>query len=441
MATFVRVVIAKLASTANITSLSGIVTVDGVDTGANDLVLVKSQAAGAENGLYYTSTSGAWTRFPSQATSTTGHVDYALTPTIDNATMIAVTSGSSLANTVWQLSTVNPAIGSSSLSFVQMGGTGAAVGGTIPTTITPDASGAAGTSAEASRADHTHGIVAAVAGAATPGDAAAEGVATSFARSDHKHSLPAFGTGAGNFAQGNDARFSDARTPTAHAASHTTGADLLSGVANSQLASVNTQTIKGRTSAGTGPPEDLTATQATALLNAFVASGPTHAQGLVPDPGAAGGTTRFLREDATWTAPPAGSANVGSTTVDFGAFPGSTMATVTITGQTSLLTSSVIRAWIPGKALPGGFTADEHVIAGSLVDVVCSDIIAGTGFTIYVLCRDMGGSPLTIPAAATYQQASATIAQNTRLNSGLPSQGGQTINTLWGTYNVDWSWS
>jgi hypothetical protein len=32
----------------------------------------------------------------------------------------------------------------------------------------------------------------------------------------------------------------------------------------------------------------------------FVASGASHAQGLVPDPGATAGTTRFLREDATW---------------------------------------------------------------------------------------------------------------------------------------------
>jgi hypothetical protein len=32
----------------------------------------------------------------------------------------------------------------------------------------------------------------------------------------------------------------------------------------------------------------------------FVASGASHAQGLVPDPGATAGTARFLREDATW---------------------------------------------------------------------------------------------------------------------------------------------
>ncbi len=38
----------------------------------------------------------------------------------------------------------------------------------------------------------------------------------------------------------------------------------------------------------------------------FVASGASHAVGYVPDPGAGAGTTKFLREDATWVAPAGG---------------------------------------------------------------------------------------------------------------------------------------
>jgi hypothetical protein len=38
------------------------------------------------------------------------------------------------------------------------------------------------------------------------------------------------------------------------------------------------------------------------LVPILAPSGPTHAPGLVPDPGATPGTTRFLREDATWAA-------------------------------------------------------------------------------------------------------------------------------------------
>ncbi len=84
------------------------------------------------------------------------------------------------------------------------------------------------------------------------------------------------------------------------------GGSITGPVANSDLANVSSGTIKGRVSAGSGHPEDLTGTQATALLSSFGASGATHAKGLVPDPGNSAGTTKFLREDGTWAEPPAG---------------------------------------------------------------------------------------------------------------------------------------
>ena len=68
-------------------------------------------------------------------------------------------------------------------------------------------------------------------------------------------------------------------------------------VDNAKLADMATARIKGRTTAGTGDPEDLTGTQATALLDTFTSA----AKGLVPASG--GGTTNFLRADGTWTAP------------------------------------------------------------------------------------------------------------------------------------------
>lgn len=60
-----------------------------------------------------------------------------------------------------------------------------------PTTIEPDDAAAAGTSVYAAKGDHTHAIVAAVAGTIQPDDSAAEGSATSFARSDHAHAIVA----------------------------------------------------------------------------------------------------------------------------------------------------------------------------------------------------------------------------------------------------------
>jgi len=73
-------------------------------------------------------------------------------------------------------------------------------------------------------------------------------------------------------------------------------------VTNSQLATVATATFKGRTTAGTGNVEDLTATQATALLNAMVGdSGSGGTKGLAPAPSAGdAAANKFLKADGTW---------------------------------------------------------------------------------------------------------------------------------------------
>jgi hypothetical protein len=71
----------------------------------------------------------------------------------------------------------------------------------------------------------------------------------------------------------------------------------------SSLATMPQNTFKARISSGSGLPENLTATQATSLLNVFVPSGPTHAKGLVPTPPLSVGNTKFLREDAIWIEP------------------------------------------------------------------------------------------------------------------------------------------
>ena len=69
-------------------------------------------------------------------------------------------------------------------------------------------------------------------------------------------------------------------------------------ITNAKLATMPTANFKGRVTAGTGAPEDLTGTQATGLLDVFT----TSAKGLVPAPGASS-TTNYLRADGTWAAP------------------------------------------------------------------------------------------------------------------------------------------
>lgn len=75
-------------------------------------------------------------------------------------------------------------------------------------------------------------------------------------------------------------------------------------VTNTKLANMATATFKGRVTAGTGDPEDLTGTQATNLLNNFT----DVLKGLAPASG--GGTANFLRADGNWATPSGGPGSV-----------------------------------------------------------------------------------------------------------------------------------
>lgn len=68
-------------------------------------------------------------------------------------------------------------------------------------------------------------------------------------------------------------------------------------VSDAMLVNMPQNTVKGRISAGTGDPENLTVTQLTALLNLFSST----LKGLVPAPGTA--TGRYLKDDGTWATP------------------------------------------------------------------------------------------------------------------------------------------
>lgn len=95
-----------------------------------------------------------------------------------------------------------------------------------------------------------------------------------------------------------------------------------SAVTNAKLANMNNNTVKGNVSGGAAAPVDLTATQLTTLVNAVTSS----LSGAAPASG--GGTTNFLRADATWAAPPSvkiaqvvttqvGTSTTGTTTLPF----------------------------------------------------------------------------------------------------------------------------
>jgi hypothetical protein len=69
----------------------------------------------------------------------------------------------------------------------------------------------------------------------------------------------------------------------------------------------------------------------------------------------------------------------GTTTVNFGAFPGSTDASVTVTGQAGITGGSLVEAWLYPVAT-ADHSVDEHLV--ETIKVVAHSVVAGTGFTI-----------------------------------------------------------
>ncbi len=74
----------------------------------------------------------------------------------------------------------------------------------------------------------------------------------------------------------------------------------------------------------------------------------------------------------------------GTAVLDFGT--GATNASVAVTGQTGILATSRVDAWIEATAT-ANHSVEEHAAAG--VDIRAGNLVAGTGFTIYGVTRDL----------------------------------------------------
>lgn len=70
----------------------------------------------------------------------------------------------------------------------------------------------------------------------------------------------------------------------------------------------------------------------------------------------------------------------GTSSLDFGAFPGASDSSLAVTGQGSILTGSLVEAWIL-PAATADHSADEHIVEE--LEIYAGNIVAATGFTIY----------------------------------------------------------
>jgi hypothetical protein len=102
---------ATLTATSN-----GVLAIDGHNAVLNDRILVKNQAAAAQNGIYCVSVQGT-ASVPYQLSRC---LDYSIPATMNSAVPIPVISGTANALTQWLLTSVVTAVGSDAVNYSQM---------------------------------------------------------------------------------------------------------------------------------------------------------------------------------------------------------------------------------------------------------------------------------------------------------------------------------
>lgn len=73
----------------------------------------------------------------------------------------------------------------------------------------------------------------------------------------------------------------------------------------------------------------------------------------------------------------------GTVTIDFGAFPGSNEASVTVTGQADISATSKAEAYVMADDTSASHSASDHRYFAQLVGLSCGTPVAATGFTIH----------------------------------------------------------
>lgn len=132
----------------------------------------------------------------------------------------------------------------------------------------------------------------------------------------------------------------------------------------------------------------------------------------------------------------------GIATLDFGAFPGQSHASIAVTGQAAIVAGSLVEAWLRPVAT-ADHTEDEHMV--ETLKVVAAAIVAGTGFTIYgfntsQVCEQVpnahgqgAGSRVAATGGPTLSRSSAHAANK----EDTTHKGTR----LYGQWTVAWAWN
>jgi len=115
----------------------------------------------------------------------------------------------------------------------------------------------------------------------------------------------------------------------------------------------------------------------------------------------------------------------GTVSLDFGAFPGKSDASVAVTGQAGIVAGSLVEAWIRPVAT-ADHTADEHMV--ETIKVFAGNIVAGTGFTVYGFNTNQINEPTPVRNERF---------RNTKYEALNDGKG----TLLYGAFTVAWVWN
>lgn len=119
----------------------------------------------------------------------------------------------------------------------------------------------------------------------------------------------------------------------------------------------------------------------------------------------------------------------GTASLDFGAFPGASDASLAITGQAAIVAGSLVEVWLRPVAT-ADHTADEHLV--ETIKVIAGNIAAGVGFTIYGFNTNQITEPSPVPRDAPYTAG--------RLNNPAAQSDGRSPR-IYGQWTVAWVWN
>ena len=133
----------------------------------------------------------------------------------------------------------------------------------------------------------------------------------------------------------------------------------------------------------------------------------------------------------------------GTALLDFGVFPGTSDASLAITGQTDIVAGSSVEAWIRPVAT-ADHTVEEHLV--ETLRVFAANITAGVGFTIYGVNTSQLNEPSPPEPKPLFQLR--TTSNTAVLWTAMPADAGEgragdrTSNgtRIWGLWSCSWAW-